>query len=532
MGGQFHGTTESLHSPPAPSSATTSMPSVSDARGPARTRCRADGRDGPGIPRMSMAVGLEADRRGERCLECIRQEAVRLDPCSDIGRDPTHRLQEALVVLLEVPLEKRFVMGDPVSKLSQAIQPSLHRSARPARKRLAERRTPERPVVVGFAAAVDMAAPAQETDPEAQRHRRHELSRARRCRATVESARYDVAGVTIEPGGRVREPPAAVSCRKPGMHGVAQGDFECLQRSMERGSELHVSRIVPQSGFRIALSELQVGLHPLARENLFKRGKGVDIRRQLKQPFACNPPGPPLRSACARGSFCALSVVGPRNRSTTCDTGRRPPDRPAQAGKPGQGRIPAERDPSVLPSRSVSLRRILPVGARVSDRRMNFRRGEGGRVSRRRRIRRPVRFVALVDRGRMPVSIPGSGCGPRGGRRGIRHLSASASVRQVKRALARQRELGLAASTGRGVSARWNIVPRQQAPWDGSIGFHRSNSGRRCRRRRPRNALTDRPSARPAIRPASTIAGVPTRCAPRWPPPSSGPPAPPAACPA
>ena len=34
-------------------------------------------------------------------------------------------------------------------------------------------------------------------------------------------------------------------------------------------------------------------------------------------------------------------------------------------------------------------------------------------------------------------------------------LPASASVRQVKRSLARLRELGLATSAGRGVSARW-----------------------------------------------------------------------------
>ncbi len=40
-------------------------------------------------------------------------------------------------------------------------------------------------------------------------------------------------------------------------------------------------------------------------------------------------------------------------------------------------------------------------------------------------------------------------------------LPQSASVRQVKRALARLRELGLAVSTGHGVSARWSLVQRQ-----------------------------------------------------------------------
>ena len=43
-------------------------------------------------------------------------------------------------------------------------------------------------------------------------------------------------------------------------------------------------------------------------------------------------------------------------------------------------------------------------------------------------------------------------------------------------------------------------------------------------------SLADRSSHRPAIRPASTSAGVRTRCAPRWLPPSSAPPAPPGAC--
>ena len=38
------------------------------------------------------------------------------------------------------------------------------------------------------------------------------------------------------------------------------------------------------------------------------------------------------------------------------------------------------------------------------------------------------------------------------------HLPESMSVRQVKRALARLRELGLAGATGHGVSARWNIT--------------------------------------------------------------------------
>ena len=49
-------------------------------------------------------------------------------------------------------------------------------------------------------------------------------------------------------------------------------------------------------------------------------------------------------------------------------------------------------------------------------------------------------------------------------------------------------------------------------------------------RRRRGNRIPHRPSDRPATRPASTSAGAPRCCAPQWRPPSSGPPAQPAAC--
>ena len=40
-------------------------------------------------------------------------------------------------------------------------------------------------------------------------------------------------------------------------------------------------------------------------------------------------------------------------------------------------------------------------------------------------------------------------------------LPTSVSVRQVKRVLARLKELGLVATTGHGVSARWEPGPEQ-----------------------------------------------------------------------
>ena len=60
-------------------------------------------------------------------------------------------------------------------------------------------------------------------------------------------------------------------------------------------------------------------------------------------------------------------------------------------------------------------------------------------------------ILGLLDQADRPLAL-----------REIRaRLPASVSVRQVKRALARLRELGLAASRGHGVSARWNRVREQ-----------------------------------------------------------------------
>lgn len=49
-------------------------------------------------------------------------------------------------------------------------------------------------------------------------------------------------------------------------------------------------------------------------------------------------------------------------------------------------------------------------------------------------------------------------------------LAASLSVRQVKRALARLRELGLATTTGHGVSARWKPGSDNRPDGTGSLG--------------------------------------------------------------
>ena len=205
------------------------------------------------------------------------------------------------MILVQIPTDNRFVMRDPVPKLSQAVKSPLHFPAWVTRKRSVQSRTPKRPVVVRLTTAVDPSPAAHEPNPESQRHRCHEPIRVRSARAATEDTRHAVMCVVVETGGRVHVPLAAISFRKSGVHGVSQGDLKGLQRSMERGPQLSVSRIELQGGPVIATGRVQVGLHSLRRESPCQRMKGVDIRHRTNNLHVRNPPGPPLLSACARG---------------------------------------------------------------------------------------------------------------------------------------------------------------------------------------------------------------------------------------
>ena len=114
---------------------------------------------------------------------------------------------------------------------------------------------------------------------------------------------YGVACVTVETRSRIHVPMAAVMCSKLTMHGVSQSDLKCLQRTMKRGPKLYVSGIVLQSDCAVPMCGIKIGLHALVRENTFEHTKGVDICHQRNDLSVCNPPGPPLRFACARGMF-------------------------------------------------------------------------------------------------------------------------------------------------------------------------------------------------------------------------------------
>ena len=67
----------------------------------------------------------------------------------------------------------------------------------------------------------------------------------------------------------------------------------------------------------------------------------------------------------------------------------------------------------------------------------------------------------LSERQRNILDLPGQAGHPLALREIHARLPDSVSVRQVKRALARLRELGLAAPTGHGVSARWMPASEQ-----------------------------------------------------------------------
>ena len=175
------------------------------------------------------------------------------------------------MILFQNPADNRFVMRDSLSKLSEAIKSSLHFRAGMAWKRPVQSRTPQRPVVVRLATAIDPSATTDEPDPEAQRHGCYELIRGLCARTATEDDRHAVTGVTVEASGRIRVPMAAVSSLKPGVHGISQGNLKGLQRSMKHGPQLCVSRIELQGGPVIALGGVQVGLHSLGRESPFKR---------------------------------------------------------------------------------------------------------------------------------------------------------------------------------------------------------------------------------------------------------------------
>ena len=138
------------------------------------------------------------------------------------------------MILVQIPIEDRFVMCDPVSKSSQAVEFSLHFLAVAARKRPVQSRTPKRPVVVRPAAAIDRSAATDKADPEARRHRCHELTQGRFVPTAPEEVRHAVICAFVKPSGTLGVQLAAVLCLKLDMHGVSHGNLKSLQQSMKR----------------------------------------------------------------------------------------------------------------------------------------------------------------------------------------------------------------------------------------------------------------------------------------------------------
>ena len=113
-----------------------------------------------------------------------------LDPRPHPWRNPSGNIKKVLVVLGQVPCKDRFVMGDPISQLSQTIQRLvglLARQGRAVRERSTKRRPPERYLVVRLAPGrIDAASGAKQRNPEADGERSHNPRRPR-CMA---GARY------------------------------------------------------------------------------------------------------------------------------------------------------------------------------------------------------------------------------------------------------------------------------------------------------------------------------------------------------
>ena len=106
--------------------------------------------------RPQRASEVDVGRGGIRGVEQPRHAAVPLDPRPHVRRDPAGHREYAVVVLAQGPREDRLVVRDPVPLRAQRVQRLLGLLARQGRavvgKRAAERRPPERLLVVGLGA--------------------------------------------------------------------------------------------------------------------------------------------------------------------------------------------------------------------------------------------------------------------------------------------------------------------------------------------------------------------------------------------
>ena len=188
------------------------------------------------------------------------------------------------MVLAQGPREDGLVVRDPVAQRAQRVQRLVGLPARQGRavgKRAAERRPPERLLVVGLGAGpFDAASGAEQRDPEAERERRDHPGRRRVMAGALRGhprVGNPLASPPVESGRRVVVPLLAVAGGELAVHGVAQHDLERLERPVERGGDGRVPRVEPQRLRPVFLGGLQVGADAFRRERRLETVEEVPI---------------------------------------------------------------------------------------------------------------------------------------------------------------------------------------------------------------------------------------------------------------
>ena len=129
------------------------------------------------------------------------------DPRPHPRRNPSGHIKNVPVVMGQDPCKDRFVMGDPISQLSQTIQRLaclLARQRRAVRKRSTKRRPPECHLIVRLAPSrIDATSSAKQRNPEAKGERSYN-PRWPHCMAGARYIGFRVGNPNKTPPCRVR----------------------------------------------------------------------------------------------------------------------------------------------------------------------------------------------------------------------------------------------------------------------------------------------------------------------------------------
>ena len=188
-------------------------------------------------------------------------------------RNPSGHIKNVLVVIGQVPCKDRFVMGDPISQLSQTIQRLvclLARQRRAVRERSTKRRPPECHLIVRLAPSrIDATSGAKQRNPEAKGERSHN-PRWLLCMAGARYIGFRVGNPNktprVEPSRRVVVPSRTVASGELPMHCVPQRDLQTLQWSVERGTDGRVPSVEMKCFLPVSLHGSEVRAHAFWRK--------------------------------------------------------------------------------------------------------------------------------------------------------------------------------------------------------------------------------------------------------------------------